>query len=265
MPSIPPICQHHGQLLSGTSLADPRGSLLLIVVLYIPVIFTYSPVLLPCFWKAKLLLSVLVCIPWEWSLGSVLPSCRLCFSSFSKYDGWKSSGGVGWVPLRPRLLVANLPQVPAREVTSHYLAHLCSPWGWYDFKRKQTKADIRGKPTWQTWWLAWRCCVENALAFCRWYELLNHLQGKNQTFHWHSDIPGVLLPPSPTHCMRLAIFHLSHLILGFEEGFSLSPCILCLSEASSPGAAEVFYHFSYLPILAGWKPKPFGHKPPLQC
>lgn len=150
MPSIPPICQHHGQLLSGASLADPRGSLLLIVVLYIPVIFTYSPILLPCFWKAKLLLSILVCIPWEWSLGSVLPSCRLCFSSFSNYDGWKSSGGAGWVPLRPRLLVANLPQVPAREITSHYLAHLCSPWGWYGFKRKQTKADIRGKLTWKT-------------------------------------------------------------------------------------------------------------------
>lgn len=51
--------------------------------------------LLPCFWKAKLqLTSVLAHIPCEWSQGSALPSCGLCFSGFSKYDGWKSSGVV---------------------------------------------------------------------------------------------------------------------------------------------------------------------------
>lgn len=72
-----------------------QGELALIVVLHSPVIFSYTPVLLPCFWKAKLqLTSVLAHIPCKWSQGSALLSCGLCFSGFSKYDGWKSSGVV---------------------------------------------------------------------------------------------------------------------------------------------------------------------------
>lgn len=92
-----------------------QKELALIMVLHSPVIFSYTPVLPPCFWKAKLqLTSVLAHIPRKWSQGPALPSCGLCFSGFSKYDGWKSSWVVVGFGFFSRLLVAKSSPFPCQ-------------------------------------------------------------------------------------------------------------------------------------------------------